>query len=245
MSRTALRESPAGAPAREHGSEDAARATGERALVAAASKVPTVTRESALVALDPRDDFAADRWAMFARWGTFARMSPPAERGEREAAAFAAFAEHTEGADRSPEAGADGAGGALDPAIIGRVIATDVIGRAKRCYEAALRKNVDLAGSLTVVFEISRGEVQAARLADSTFATASSFESCVVEAAYNANMPRVAAGRSDESIWVVRYPLRFRHDTRDVVPVVPGDADSAEPIDFDFDGDDPLSGLHD
>ena len=44
---------------------------------------------------------------------------------------------------------------------------------------------------------------------------------------------------------MVRYPLRFRHDTRDVVPVVPGDADSAEPIDFDFDGDDPLSGLHD
>jgi hypothetical protein len=129
--------------------------------------------------------------------------------------------------------------GELDSAIIKRLITTYVVPKAKICYEKALRKKSGLSGSLTVVVEIARGEVQFATVDRSTF-PGSKLEACVTDAGYSIQVPRVALGDDEESIGVARYPLTFRQ-TNGKTDIETGADDDGKvpPIDVN----DPLGGL--
>ncbi len=177
-----------------------------RLLVKTASKSAVVTRHSAMVAVDSRDPFARDRLAMARKWGPskYLRLTPPIERNAGQ-----------ELRDYEDRDGSDGHGpgaqrtGELDRAIIERLIATHVVPKARVCYENALRQNHRMAGSLVVVIEIARGEVQHAEIDKSSF-NGKGIDSCVVEAAYTIQVPLVRLGDDSETIGVARYPLNFR-----------------------------------
>ena len=67
---------------------------------------------------------------------------------------------------------------------------------------------------------------------------------CLVEAAYQMNVPRVAPGDDADLITIVHYPLTFRSLAAGEL-VLPGDANSADPIDtgIHVDADTPLGGV--
>ncbi len=178
-----------------------------RQLVRAANKARAVTRHSSMVALDARDSYARDRLAGIKKWGPFVfqRLAPPPER--EPGYKLEKFAE------RHPDTAANRdqskPTGQLDRNIIERLITTHVVPKARACYEKELRGNYKLRGSLTVVVEIARGEVQDASVVRSTFGSGR-IESCVADAAFTIQVPRVALGDDQETVGVARYPLRFR-----------------------------------
>jgi hypothetical protein len=210
-------------------------------LTARARRTPAVTSFTSLVALLARDRFARDRLAMMRKWdaATFFRLPPPPELDPGHA--FAPFV-----GDPLPTAGPGGApaGGArrtgeLDRDTIGRLIERHVVPAAKACYDRALRQQPALTGSLVVVLEIARGEIQLAHAVDSTLAGAG-LEACVTDAAYAIPVPRVALGDDPETIGLARYPLVFRvRGDRGAVEQGP-DYDLGE---IEIDLDDPLGGL--
>ena len=211
------------------------------ALIARAHKTAVVTRRNALVALASNDEFARDRLKLIKKWGgaSFLRLPPPPERESwHQFRRYDGLAVDSVG---SPvQRSSHRRTGELDHDIIAGLIERHVVPKAKSCYDHALRRKGALAGSLVVVIEIARGEVQLAEITTSTFAAAQ-IDACVVNAAYSIPVPRVALGDDPETIGVARYPLRFR--VRDKQGRVELDtAAGSEPIDIDL--DDPLGGLH-
>ena len=180
-----------------------------RALVRAANRASTVTRHSAMIALDARDRYARDRLAGVKKWGPFAftRLLPPPELlPDHELRGFS----ERHPSERPGESAGKQRTGHLDRDIIERLIETHVVPRARACYQDELRRRRVTHGSLSLVVEIARGEIQHAQVVRSTF-SGNVIESCVIDAAYNIQVPRVALGEDPETIGVARYPLRFRH----------------------------------
>ena len=209
-----------------------------RQLVRAANKARAVTRHSSMVALDARDRYAQDRLAGIKKWGPFVfqRLAPPPER--EPGYKLERFAE------RDPDAATNRdqskPTGQLDRNIIERLITTHVVPKARACYEKELRGNHKLRGSLTVVVEIARGEVQDASVVRSTFGSGS-IESCVADAAFTIQVPRVALGDDQETVGVARYPLQFRKVANR--GEVRGSAASHPTIQDPTNTDDPIGGL--
>ena len=171
-----------------------------------------VTRHSSLVLLDGADRFARDRLAMARTWGagTFFRLPPPPERAA--AHGFRRF-ERRVPPDRHAADTPSRRTGQIDAQIVARLLDRDVKPMATRCYQDALRRAPDLAGAMTVVLELARGEVQHAEVQRSTLQNAG-VEACVARAAYSIQVPRVALGDDPETISVVRYPLELRQRPR-------------------------------
>ena len=196
--------------------EDEAQAT--RDLVAAAREATTVTRTTSYVGLDKKDKLSIERLAMVNRWGAgvFFRHPPPPERPDEYGFRTLSL-EASEAYHRDAEVDY-GRTGDLDADIIERLITTYVVPKAEICYEKALRNESAIIGSLTVVLEIARGEVQFADVEQSTF-PGSAIETCVAEAAYSIQVPRVALGNGAETIGLVRYPLTFRQSEKGATDV--------------------------
>ncbi len=193
----------------------AIRPTGEdqesTALTERARRTPVVTSFGSLVALDSRDGFARDRLAMMKKWDstTYFRLPPPPELEAGHRFEPYQTAMWSSASAAAPSSAHYRRTGELDQAIIGRLIERHVLPKAKACYDRALRQHPRMTGSLVVVIEIARGEVQFAETVESTFA-GSGIEACVTNAAYSIPVPRVALGDDPETIGVARYPLAFR-----------------------------------
>lgn len=178
-----------------------------RELVAMAQRAQVATAQTALVAVDRGDAFARARLAFAAKWGPtlYRRLAPPPERNSsRPLRKFVRKTAHI-GKDVvrfRPT-------GSLDRAIVQRIIRRQVLPRVRACYARALRQHHDLSGSATLVMEVARGEVQAARVEDATVAAPALIQ-CVKDAAYRVHVPRVALGSAPEVVRVARYPFRFR-----------------------------------
>jgi hypothetical protein len=127
------------------------------------------------------------------------------------------------------------ASGGLDKAILRRLVRTHVIPLAKACYDRALRKDDRLAGSLELVFEVSRGEVVAASIEKSSFGVPE-LEACVTDAVFTIDVPRVV--ETDREITMVRYPLSFVVEGATVTDEVKPEPKPADP-------NDPLEGILD
>ncbi len=205
--------------------------------VRVAHRTGAVTLASSLVVVDGADGFARDRLALARKWGLgqYRRFPPPAERNLGEMAdqrdrRSRALAQHPlVGARRTGE---------LDRAIVERLMKHHLVPRARACYESALRRAHNLVGTATVELEMVRGEVQDARLARSSFSSAT-LTTCLLDAAYATPVPPVALGDASEVVVIARYPLRYRKvEQRIDVGRAPDPAPSA-PID----PDDPLGGV--
>jgi hypothetical protein len=215
-------------------------ATARRRLVAMARRAGAVTRSSSLVLLDAGDRFARDRLSMTHTWGpsTFFRLPPPPERAAEHA--FRRF-ERRVPPDRHAADTPSRRTGEIDAEIVQRLLDSHVKPMATRCYEDALRRAPALAGTMTVVLELARGEVQHAEVQRSTLQNAG-VEACVARAAYSIQVPRVALGDDPEIISVVRYPLELRERQRgDAVRARSGDEEPA--LRELLGGDAPLDGL--
>ncbi len=199
-------------PAAASEPDAAAVAAAQRRLVASARKAGAVTRYSSLVALDAADRFARDRATMTRTWGAsaFFRLPPPPERADGHT--FRRF-ERRVPPDRHAADTPPRRTGQLDREIVERLLERHVKPMARRCYEEALRREPGLAGTMTVVLELGRGEVQHADVLGSTLQHAG-VEACVARAAYGIQVPRVALGDDPEIISVVRYPLELRKRQR-------------------------------
>jgi hypothetical protein len=232
-------------PAREPGATPgataaAAAAAGQRRLVAMARRAGAVTRDSSLVLLDAGDRFARDRLTMTRTWGasTFFRLPPPPERSEEHV--FRRF-ERRVPPDRHAADTPPRRTGQLDRQIVERLLERHVKPMATACYEDALRRAPALAGTMTVVLELARGEVQHAEVQRSTLQNAG-VEACVARAAYSIQVPRVALGDDPEIISVVRYPLELRKRQRSG-EVRARSADEEPALRELLDSNDPLDGL--
>jgi hypothetical protein len=97
--------------------------------------------------------------------------------------------------------------GFLDEKIFRRYLGTRVFPRARVCYNQALTRNQTLGGRVVFEFEVGKGEVMLATtdltgLGDRDVM----FERCLLEAAWMLDIP---AGKLDDQIYRVRYPLVF------------------------------------
>jgi hypothetical protein len=182
------------------------------ARVAAAQVAGSVTGDSSLVVLDTTDAFARDRLAFARKWGgaQYRRYPPPAEQKMEQQRGDA----QPEAVPASPFAGRRTTG-ELDRTIVEHLMKQQVVPRARACYQAALRHAPSLAGSVTIEIEMARGEVQTARLAHNALPDAT-LAACLLDAAYDTPVPKVAIGDDRETVVVARYPLRFRRIDRGV-----------------------------
>ncbi len=97
--------------------------------------------------------------------------------------------------------------GHLDEKIFRRYLGTRVFPRARACYNLALGRSQTLGGRVLFNFEVGKGEVMLATAdADGMSERDPAFESCLLEAAWMLDIP---AGKLDEQIYRVRYPLVF------------------------------------
>jgi hypothetical protein len=231
-------------------------AEARRQLVRSASHAGAVTEHSSLVALAGDDRFARDRLGMVQKWGpaSFMRLPPPSER-EFGAPIMRTFQERT--AERSDDLDMGMRTGELDGDIIQRLLSSHVVPKARACYEKMLRGDHRLTGSLVVVVEVARGEVQYAAVERSSFPATFSGRSgtanandmndalhaCVIDAAYGMQVPRVALGDDPETINVARYPLRFKPSERGQGGAVESGTYEQPPIDEILSDTEPLSGL--
>ena len=97
--------------------------------------------------------------------------------------------------------------GHLDEKIFRRYLGTRVFPRARVCYNQALGRSQQLGGRVLFEFEVGKGEVMLAT-ADPTGLSERDpvFERCLIEAAWMLDIP---AGKLDDQIYRVRYPLVF------------------------------------
>ena len=97
--------------------------------------------------------------------------------------------------------------GHLDERIFKRYLGTRVFPRARACYNLALARNQTIGGRVVFEFEVGKGEVMRAAIDPASMSTHDlAFERCLVEAAWMLDIP---AGKLDDQIYRVRYPLVF------------------------------------
>lgn len=103
--------------------------------------------------------------------------------------------------------GGDSDPGRLDEKIFRRYLGTRVFPRARACYNQALARNETLGGRVVFEFEVGKGEVMRALTDPSALSTHDlAFERCLLEAAWMLDIP---AGKLDDQIYRIRYPLVF------------------------------------
>ncbi len=122
------------------------------------------------------------------------------------------------------------------------MIDTGLIPRARTCFQPLLLSQKTSEGTVVLQLELARGEITHARATQSTMSL--DVQRCLVEAAYQMNVPRVAPGDDADTVTIVNYPLTFRSLAAGEL-VLPGDANSADPIDtgIQVDADTPLGGV--
>lgn len=97
--------------------------------------------------------------------------------------------------------------GRLDEKILKRYLGTRVFPRARACYNLALARNQTIGGRVIFEFEVGKGEVMRASTDPTDMSTHDlAFERCLIEAAWMLDIP---AGKLDDQIYRVRYPLVF------------------------------------
>ena len=97
--------------------------------------------------------------------------------------------------------------GHLDEKIFRRYLATRVFPRARACYNLALTRSQTLGGRVLFEFEVGKGEVMLATTDVAGLGERDpGFEKCLLEAAWMLDIP---AGKLDEQIYRIRYPLVF------------------------------------
>ncbi|MEZ4450740.1 MAG: hypothetical protein R3B09_14760 [Nannocystaceae bacterium] len=107
--------------------------------------------------------------------------------------------------------------GHLDERIFRRYLATRVFPRARACYNRALTRDQTLGGRVHFEIEVGKGEVIHARMAEKSLSRVDAeFESCLTEAAWALDIP---AGKLDDQLYRLRYPLVFNPPTGGRPPV--------------------------
>jgi len=95
--------------------------------------------------------------------------------------------------------------GYLDDKIFRNYLTTRVLPRARVCYNHAVTRDLTQGGRVVLEMEVGKGEVMAARVRSSTLLhTDEPLVSCLTEAAWALDVP---AGKMDDNVYVIRYPL--------------------------------------
>ncbi len=95
--------------------------------------------------------------------------------------------------------------GFLDWRIFKRYLGTRVYPRARACYNAALTRDQTLGGRVVFTFEVGKGEVMLAEIAEIELTAADpELHRCLLEAAWSLTIP---AGQLDDQLYRLRYPL--------------------------------------
>jgi hypothetical protein len=102
--------------------------------------------------------------------------------------------------------------------------------KAFACYQRALGKTANLAGTATFSFTMGRGEVTEVRLAGLGDAQ---FDACLVDAAYQLAPPLPDFSINIDDQTIANYPLTFSRRPDQQATIVLGDADPSSPIDID------------
>jgi Vault protein inter-alpha-trypsin domain len=190
-----------------------------------------VTDETSLIALDSRARFATERRNLAIGGGPFTREPPP---GETQVPATVP----------QVRIGHIQLRGDLDARLIHGMIELGLLPRARTCFQPLLLKHRASEGTVRVDLELSRGEVTSARIASTDFSADISV--CLLEAVYQLDVPRTVLDDLPDTVYLVHYPLTFRSLAAGEV-VLPGDADSSDPIDTGIhvdDADQPLGAVH-
>ena len=176
---------------------------------------PLADAGHALVVLAPGGKVAADRRAMIAGGGPYARLV------SAEEPAWADPVEHRRPAGPAPTA--------IERITVERMIRDQLQPAAYTCYARALGTAPQLAGRVVYDINLGRGEVTRVGLVGLGDAA---FDACLVDAAYRMTppVPDLRVNADDQT--VVHYPLTFGLADRRPT-VVAGDADSGSPIDID------------
>lgn len=97
--------------------------------------------------------------------------------------------------------------GYLDRKIFRHYLTTRVLPRARVCYNHALRRDPAQAGRAVLSMEIAKGEVMLAGAGEVDLRSEDAkFVECLKEAAWALDIP---AGKLDDKIYVLRYPVRL------------------------------------
>jgi hypothetical protein len=97
--------------------------------------------------------------------------------------------------------------GYLDRKIFRHYLTTRVLPRARVCYNSALTRNPHQAGRVVLQMEIGKGEVMLARTEEAELeADDAKLVDCMTEAAWALDIP---AGKLDDQMYRIRYPLRL------------------------------------
>lgn len=97
--------------------------------------------------------------------------------------------------------------GYLDRKIFRHYLTTRVLPRVRVCYNAALTRNPHQAGRLVLQMEIGKGEVMLASAEESKLEVDDpKLVDCMTEAAWALDIP---AGKLDDQMYRIRYPLRL------------------------------------
>ncbi|MEZ4384435.1 MAG: hypothetical protein R3A79_24110 [Nannocystaceae bacterium] len=95
--------------------------------------------------------------------------------------------------------------GFLDWRIFRRYLGTRVYPRARACYNRALTRDQTLRGRVVYTFEVGKGEVMHAELAELELSREDpELRECLLEAAWHLIIP---AGQMDDQLYRLRYPL--------------------------------------
>ncbi len=104
--------------------------------------------------------------------------------------------------------------GRLDKKIFRHYLTTRVLPRARVCYNHALQREATQAGRVELTFEVGKGEVMLASHGEAELSHKDpKLVDCLVEAAWALDIP---AGKLDDKIYIVNYPLNL-------IPPEPGD----------------------
>ncbi|MCA9689217.1 MAG: VWA domain-containing protein [Myxococcales bacterium] len=115
--------------------------------------------------------------------------------------------------------------GFLDKRIFRNYLGTRVYPRARVCYSQALVRDGKNGGHAVLEMEVGKGEVMFARVASVTLDRDDpKFAACLEEAAWALDIP---AGKLDDRIYRVRYPLQFSAPPGGRMRVDDGDLDAA------------------
>lgn len=98
--------------------------------------------------------------------------------------------------------------GRLDRKIFRHYLTTRVLPRARVCYNHALGRDPVQGGRVQFEFEIGKGEVMYTAVADTDLhSNDDKLVDCLHEAAWALDVP---AGKLDDKVYVLRYPLRLQ-----------------------------------
>jgi hypothetical protein len=192
-----------------------ARATEVPARVFAQHPFADATHDLAVLANAGK--VAANRRAMIAGGGPYTRMTAVEDPDD----AFEAAGALTQVVPPPPTV--------IDHDILQHLFELQLQPAAYRCFQRALGRTPELAGTVQFGIELGRGEVTRVVLAGTGDAV---FDGCLVDAAYSLVPPLLDPKIDPDDRTIANYPLTFSVRA-DKPIVVAGDADSASPIDID------------